>query len=137
MISQLSQDLFEKLSAIPALSGKVGFTIGGKTADPELSRAPLPCAWAVFQGDKPNDPEAPVVPATQAMRCSFCIFLHVSYLDQADLKLQQDLLDSVVRSVRGSETPHGSRWKFEGRRILAVNPDRLIYAVDLSTIAFI
>jgi len=58
----LSADLVTKLLTVPEFEGRVGLSLGGRGADPNLLKAPIPLAWPVMEGCKGIDPPSGKVP---------------------------------------------------------------------------
>jgi phage gp37-like protein len=138
MIAEQAQDLYSKIVSVPGLAGSVGLALGGKATDPNLAKVSLPAAWVVFTGDKPIEPDYPVVPKIQSVLVSFSVMVFVAYDSQSDLiSNQYPLLDSCVTAVHGTDSPAGTRWKFEGRSCKLINPDRLGYELKFTVNAMI
>lgn len=134
MIGELANDLFEKLNAIPALSGKVGLAVGGHKADPGLSSAPLPLAWVLFHELDPTDELRGGQATRQSMRCFFRVFVIAEYASQEGLvSTLYPLLESCMKSIRGTEAPSGTNWHLEKMGLTQMNPDRLYHELRFST----
>ncbi len=133
-LAACSQDVFAKVSAIPALSASTGLTVGGQEPDPGLTKIPLPAAWVLLSeftnqntGQLENLP-----PRLSNVLLQQTVMLHVPYTSQSDLiNVQIPLMESVVQAIQG--TPVGTsgaasqRWNLHSGKLSGINPDRMIY----------
>ncbi len=133
-LAACSQDIFAKVSAIPALSATTGLTVGGQEPDPGLTKIPLPAAWIVLSeftnqntGQLENLP-----PRLSNVLLQQTVMLHVPYTSQSDLiNKQYPLMEQVIQAIQG--TPVGTsgaasqRWNLHSGKLTALNPDRQIY----------
>ncbi|MHB1266289.1 MAG: hypothetical protein ACYCY2_01655 [Acidithiobacillus ferriphilus] len=135
-IANSAQDIFTKVSAIPALSASTGLTVGGQEPDPGLTKIPLPAAWVLFSdatnqntGQLENLP-----PRLSNVLLQQTIMLHLPYKSQSDLiTVQLPLLEAVINEIQGTTIGTSGvasqRWNFHSAKLAALNPDRLIYRV--------
>lgn len=144
MIAECATDLLARVQAVAALAGRASLSIGGRSADPGLLKAPLPIAWVVYSGDQAD--EAPygssgqggpgMVPASQVMLTNWRVIVYVNYASDADLIANQyPLLEAVVEAVKttvtdpagGLEAPSGHRWRYAGQKAAVLPNDRMAY----------
>ena len=132
MLAECVTDLFNKVNAIPSLAATVGLTIGGKAPDPGMTKVPLPAAWVISKAAASTlDKGAPVVSRNLPCLLNFAVLLYIPYTSQADLVTNQlPLLESVIKSVHGTDSPAYERWAFNGYQLEALNSDRLIYRIE-------
>lgn len=133
MIDLYTNDLVEKLKAVPAFGGRVGATLGGTEADPTLSNIEVPAAWVVFSGLQNRDQRDR---RYQMMDMSFRVVVMLDYgngeSDFVDTQLK--LIDDASQAVRGEIVADtGSMvWNFDGASIVSINPDRIVYELSFS-----
>ena len=144
MIAECAADLLARVQTVTALNGRTSLSIGGRSADPGLLKAPLPIAWVVFGGDQAD--EAPygsssqggpgMVPAMQTMLSNWRVVVYVPYTDDADLlTVQYPMLEAVAAAVKrtvtgtdgGVEAPSGHRWRYTGQKAAVLPNDRMAY----------
>ena len=112
MISQLSQDLLNKIKAIP--SGKLGtspvragLAVGATSIDPFMEKVQLPAVWAVYVGDVQldGDPQGKCGATVQAQ---FVVKVFVEYTSEKDLvDNQYPLLREIANQINGQMGPAG------------------------------
>jgi hypothetical protein len=132
VIASAASDLAERLSAVPALSGRVGMSLGGRGSDPAMTKVPLPAAWLVLAKHTPVDPDTHPVhtPKSQMVAVGFTVLLFFPYAAQEELvSTWYPLLEDIIRAVRGEQTPSGTTWRYGGSSLKVVAPDRLGYEV--------
>jgi hypothetical protein len=134
MLAELASDLLAKVSAVPALEFKTSLTIGGKSADPDLTKIPLPAAWIVMRKEGKD-----VAPHERTDRSGvvdeytlagiWTVTVMVPYTTSEDLiDVQYPLIESVRKAIHKTEGPVGSMgWAYMGQRIALVYTDRLAY----------
>jgi hypothetical protein len=139
MIAENAKDLVDRVRLVSAFEGRAGFAIGGRGADPALTKIQLPAAWAMFGKDQVNEPPygtsqsggfGGMVPMVENVQQVFSVVVYVPYVSEDDLlTVQFPLLKSVVDAVRGEgrPAPSGHRWRFIGQKLAMVYPDRLAY----------
>jgi hypothetical protein len=139
MIADIAADLVERVTSVPALANSSGLAIGGRGADPALTKIPLPAAWIMFGKDQVD--ESPygssqsggrggLIPNGENIQLVFSVVIYVPYVSQDDLlTVQLPLLESVIAAVRdsGRAAPSGHRWRYIGQKLAMVYPDRLAY----------
>lgn len=138
MIAENAANLVGLIRSVPSLANSAGFAAGGKAPDPALTKIPLPAAWVLYIGDKPNEPSTGANPAGQTLTANFVVMLYIPYVSETDLETNQyPLLEAVIQSIRGQQAPKGMKWHYEGQRLASVNPDRLSYEQRYSLTAFV
>lgn len=133
-IANCAQDIFSKVSAIPALAQSTGLTVGGQEPDPGMTKIPLPAAWVLFSeatnqnvGQLENLP-----PRLSNVLLQQTIMLHVPYKSQSDLITNQlPLLESVIQAIQGTTVgpsdAASQRWNLHSVKLVAINTDRQIF----------
>lgn len=135
MIAENASDLLNKIATVSALATSHGLTVGGGKIDPSETKIPLPSAWVLFAAEKEQDQELGMVLKTQTINGNYIVLIDVPFISQSDLISNQfPLLDAVRASIHGTNTPRGFRWKFDGQRLLLINPDRMRYEQTYSAI---
>jgi len=128
MSDAFALDLYTKLATVAALANSAGFGVGGRPADPALTKIPLPAAWVLLGGDDPTDTEGGMVPAMQVLLVEYFVMLYVPYVSQDDLiNVQFPLLRAARTAIHATDAPNGGRWLYQGQRLAGTNPDRLCY----------
>jgi hypothetical protein len=138
MLAELASDLLDKVRTVPALEAKTSLTIGGKSADPDLTKIPLPAAWVVMRKEgKDTSPydrtDMSGVVDEYTLAGIWTVTIMVPYTSDDDLiDTQYPLLESVRKAVHKTEgdieSADGSmRWAYMGMRIALVYTDRLAY----------
>jgi hypothetical protein len=148
MISENAADLVARVSSVAGFEGRAGLAIGGRGADPAMTKIPLPAAWIMFGKDQVD--ESPygssqsggrggLIPNGENVQQVFSVVIYVPYLSQDDLiSTQFPLLEAVIAAVRdnGREAPSGNRWRYIGQKLAMVYPDRLAYEQHYTLDAF-
>lgn len=138
MFAEAAQDLLTQVQTVAALAEATGMAVGGRDIDPSMSKLPLPAAWVVLTQDRSNDPMTPVNMGGQTLLVTYSVLVYVPYTSQSDLITNQlPLLESVIKAVHGHLTPTGHKWRYEGQRLVLVNPDRLGYEQRYSLPMFV
>ena len=141
MISQLSQDLLNKIKAIP--SGKLGtspvragLAVGATSIDPFMEKVQLPAVWAVYVGDVQldGDPQGKCGATVQAQ---FVVKVFVEYTSEKDLvDNQYPLLREIANQINGQMGPAGSmRWKYDGQTLDEITGNRVVFDQRYSIVA--
>ena len=132
MIAESINDLYGRLSAIPALASSIGLLVGGKAPDPGLAKMPLPAAWVLSDAaSNTEDNRQSQVPLNVTSKLTYLVMLYVPYTSQQDLIANQfPLLELVINTVHGQTAPSGQRWYWKDYKLVLVNPDRLGYRVS-------
>ena len=128
------QDIFTKISALPALASSTGLTVGGHAPDPGMTKMPLPAAWVLFsEADNQNTGQLLNLPPRQPnVLMQVTVMLHIPYTSQSDLiAVQYPLLESVVAAVQGTSvgTSQSARLNLHSVKLSALNPDRKIFRI--------
>lgn len=148
MIAENAADLVARVTSVPALANSAGLALGGRGADPALTKIPLPAAWIMFGKDQVDESpygssqsggRGSLIPNGENIQQVFSVVIYVPYLSQDDLlTVQFPLLESVVAAVRGNgqAAPSGNRWRYIGQKLAMVYPDRLAYEQHYTLDAF-
>lgn len=133
-IASAAQDIFTKISALPALAASTGLTVGGQSPDPGMVKIPLPAAWVLFsEADNQNVGQLLNLPPKQPnVLMQITVMLHLPYKSQSDLiTVQYPLLESVVTAVQGTSVgkSESARWNLHSVKLSALNPDRQIFKI--------
>ena len=132
MIDKCANDLYTKVQAIPALASAAGLAVGGKESDPGMTKIPLPAAWILaHNGVTTLPPTDGQVKQKTTAQLVYVVMLYVAYTGQSDLiNNQLPLLQSVISTVHGTDSPTGERWAFKDYKLTLVNTDRLAYQIQ-------
>lgn len=136
MIADFTQDLIDRVSAVPVLAGKVGTMISGTDLDPLMLQAPAPFAYIIFSGDDPVNGEQ-AGRKYQQVKLVFTVAVFQDYTDVTKLMTEVfPTLDAVAASVRGYiGTSTNLIWKYEGQRLTLRGQGRIVYEQQYSIIA--
>lgn len=135
MIAKCAKDLYDKVQAISALASASGLAVGGKEADPGMTKIPLPAAWILaHSGVTTLPPTDGQVKQKTTAQLVYVVMLYVAYISQSDLITNQlPLLQTVISTVHGTDAPSGERWAFKDYQLTLVNTDRLGYRIQFMT----
>lgn len=126
MIDACAQDLLTRIGAIPSLTGRVGFALGGSLPDPGAVKIQVPALWLLHAGLKNTRDTASNLPAPQLI--AMLMFAGVLYIAPTEqISTQLPLLQSVIKAVQGQLSPTGERWFVSSGKLLSFNVDRLSY----------
>jgi hypothetical protein len=135
MIAENSAHLVSLIQGIAVLSKSTGLAAGGRTPDPGLLKIPLPAAWVLYAGDKPNEPQTGFNASNQVLTANYVVMIYIPYISAADLEANQyPMIEAVIQAIRGQQAPKGQRWRYEGQKLSVVNPDRLAYEQRYSVV---
>lgn len=141
-ISELTEDLVEKISTISSLNDRVGTNVGGTEIDPYVIDGETPFCWVVFDGDGTNDTEKRGY-GSQRIIYTFAVAVVLEYSDQTHmLQTNYPLLESIIAGIRNT-TPNingiNSSWIYDGQRLVGTIPQkgRIIYEQYYSIFGFI
>lgn len=136
MIKELTQDLINKVIAVPAFENRVGTNVGGTLADPSMADAPVPFAWIVYGG---STPEGETGQQYREVLYLFNVNVIIKYgNDQADLLNNQfPILEQVQQAVAGTKALSNSdNWQYLGDNLEAVLENRMIYTMRFAIIGY-
>lgn len=132
MISELTQDLINKIKTVAALQNRVGAAVGGTEADPTMANAPTPFVWVIYGGDVPA---GEVGKSHREVSYQFRAMLTVQYgLGEADLlDVQLKTLEAIPEAVSGKDSiQYAGKWEYEGSELTTILADRLVYLLTFS-----
>ena len=136
MITELSQDLINKIITVPALQQRVGAAVGGTKSDPTMAQAPLPYAWVVFGGSQPiSDGDGGQRYRREVY--NFAVIVGISYggTEEDLLETQLPVLEAIAQAAHGQESfKFADLWEYTGADLKSVQTDRLIYQLGFSII---
>ena len=136
MIKELTQDLINKVIAVPAFENRVGTNVGGTSADPSMVTAPVPFAWIVYGGSSPVGELGR--PAREVLYL-FNVNVIIKYgNDQADLLNNQfPILEAVQQAVAGTQALSNSEnWQYLGDNLEAVMENRMVYTMRFAILGY-
>ena len=140
MISELTQDLINKIKSVPALQGRVGAAVGGTEADPTMANAPLPYSWVIFGGSTPTGESMSDGPKQYwIVQYQFTIVTGIAYgVSESDLLDNQlPVLEAIEKAVAGTKAfKYADLWEFQGADLAKIDPDRMIYQLKFSVNGF-
>jgi hypothetical protein len=140
MISELTQDLINKIKSVPALENKVGAAVGGTEADPTMANAPLPYSWVIFGGSTPTgDSLQDGGQQYWLTQYQFTIVTGIAYgSTEADLLNNQlPVLEAIEKAVAGTKAfKYAGLWEFQGADLAKIDTDRMIYQIKFSVDGF-
>ena len=140
MISELTQDLINKIKSVPAFNFRVGAAVGGTEADPTLANAPLPFAWVIYGGSQPTGEQSENGKRYRETSYLFNVVIGIGYGNEADLlNTYLPVLESTQQAVAGSEVSGVSNaglWEYQGERLDNVEPERLTYSISFSVTGY-
>jgi len=133
-ITHISQDIVDKIKAIPEFGGRVGLAVGGGEYDPINRELTRPAAWVVFTGVPVTDA---VEPAVQMVGVSytFVVKLLIDYnTEQQLIGTDLPLLENTIVAVKGTDiTGLGfHRWSFTGMALESLDVDRMVWVLNFS-----
>lgn len=133
-VGDLCKDLVNRIGELSAYGGRVAVTLGGTEADPTLANLETPNAWIVFHSSQNTGKEGQ---RWQEVRFNFNVIVALPYSqgesDFTDIQLK--LLEDTAQAVRGNlPNPNGSNlWMYDGCMLLSVDPDKVHYQLNFST----
>jgi hypothetical protein len=140
MISELTQDLINKIKAVPAFQGRVGAAVGGTEADPTLANAPVPFAWVIYGGSAPTGEQYEGGKRYRETSYLFNVVIGIGYGKEADLlNTYLPVLEATQQAVAGFEVSGVSNaglWEYQGERLDDVQPARLTYSITFSVTGY-
>ena len=133
-LEKVCRDAVAKLKAIPEFGDRVGFSIGGQEFDPNLYKAPHPCAWVLYMGGENQDDENVCGPISEK---NFTILVLHDYV--SDEKLFTDVMPLLakVQALHGEypidvntsgDVVGAGRWNWRSESFVEVSSDRIVYA---------
>jgi hypothetical protein len=134
MIKELMQDLQTKLTTVAALSGKVGFQLGGTDTDPNLTETPLPYAWIIFGGKTPGGQEQGSGHRWRIDAYTFHVILAIGYgMTDVNFLTKLKIVEDAAQAVAGtSAISNTDLWEDVGAELKSVYPNRLVYQLSFS-----
>ncbi len=131
MIADLTTDLLTKLKAIAGnpfgTTPRVGLAVGGKEADPMMTKVAKPAAWVMFTTDENIDPTTTTILCSPSVKYNFIVKIIMDYgTENAIVTTNYALLDTVRNAIHASTGPKGAQWKYEGQ-VLEELTNRMIY----------
>lgn len=136
MITELTQDLINKIISVPQFQNRVGAAVGGTENDPTLAKAPLPYSWVIFEGSQPVNAEEGGS-KYRLVRYGFTAIVGIAYgvSDQDLLTNQLPIFEAVEQAVSGTEAHKmASLWEYHGVELTKIDPDRMVYRMHFSAI---
>lgn len=136
MITELTQDLINKIITVPALQNRVGASVGGTENDPTLSQAPLPYSWVVFGGSQPTGDTDNGKKYRQELY-NFAVIVGIAYGNSESdlLNNQLPVLEQIAQAVHGQDSfKYADLWEYTGVDLKKIETDRLIYQLGFSII---
>lgn len=132
MIAELTQDLIAKLKAIPSnpfgvTNKRVGLAVGGKEADPMMTKLVRPAAWVMFVTDENVDTTTSMIVCAPSVKYNFIVKIIMDYTTEAEITSTNfALLDTVRNAIHATAEPNGAQWKYEGQQLEELT-NRMIY----------
>jgi hypothetical protein len=140
MISELTQDLINKIKSVSALQNRVGAAVGGTEADPTMSQAPCPYAWVIYGGSQPTgDSMAEGGRKYRMTMYDFTAVVGITYgISDTDLLNNQlPVLEAIQQAVAGTEAiKYADLWEYKGEDLAKIEPDRMIYQLKFSIVGY-
>ena len=136
MITELTQDLINKITTVPALQNRVGAAVGGTSSDPTMAQAPVPYVWIIFGGSSPTGDTQNGRKYRQEQYL-FNVVVGISYgTTEDDLLVNQlPILEQVQQAVAGlNPYKYADLWEFQGVNLAKITADRMIYQLEFSVI---
>lgn len=140
MIRELTQDLINKIKAVPAYGNRVGAAVGGTEADPTMSNATTPFAWVIYGGSAPTGEQYEGGKKYRETTYIFNVTVAIGYGKEADLlNTYLPVLEATQQAVAGLEVSGVSNaglWEYQGENFELVTPDRMVYTMRFSTVGY-
>lgn len=140
MIRELTQDLINKLKAVPAFQNRVGAAVGGTEADPTMANAQVPFAWVIYGGSAPTGEMREGGKLYRETSYLFNVTVAIGYGNEADLlNTYLPVLESTQQAVAGEQAEglsNAGLWEYQGENFELVTPDRMVYTVRFSIIGY-
>jgi len=133
-LGKVCLDAVTKLKAIPEFENRVGFSIGGQEFDPNLYKAPHPCAWVLYMGGENQEDENVCDPVSEK---NFTILVLHDYVSDDELFNNVFPLLSKVKALHGDypidpdtngELIGAGKWNWRNESFVEVSTDRIVYA---------
>lgn len=136
-ISDLAKDLISKIGALTPYGGRVAATLGGTESDPTLANQTPPFAWVVFHSSQNTGKQGQ---RWVEMRFNFQVVIALPYSQgESDfLDNQIKLLEDTAQAVSGTPNKLGSSslWIEDGWTLISIDPERVHYQLNFSTVGF-
>lgn len=131
-ISVITQDIVDRVKAIPEFGGRVGLAVGGQEIDPINVELHRPAVWVIYVGDDIiSDNE--INSCFEIIKLNFVVKILVDYDNETNLiGTHLPLLHKVVGAVKGNEPIYGSNWIYDGQGLEALEPSRMVWAQSYS-----
>lgn len=139
MISELTQDLINKIKSVSAFENRVGAAVGGTEADPTMSGAPLPFAWVIYGGSQPTGEMREGGKVYRETSYLFNVTIGIGYGDEADLlNTYLPVLEATQQAVAGSNSgvSNAGLWEYQGDQFELVTVDRMVYTLRFSIVGY-
>lgn len=136
MISELAQDLINKIRTVPELEDRIGLVVGATDSDPQLSKAPLPYGWILYDASAPFNGDGTGHKYRQEIY-GFSILVGIEYGGtETDLLTNgYPLLESIAQAVHGQDSvPRADLWDYHGCECITRQTDRLIFRLHFSVV---
>ena len=137
MITELAEDLINKIKTVPSLQNRVGAAVGGTENDPTLAQAPLPYSWIIYGGSAPIGSSNEGGKTYRQTQYLFTVVVGISYggAESEFLANQLPVLEAIAQAVNGTEAfKYADLWEYQGEELSQIQPDRMIYKMDFSII---
>jgi hypothetical protein len=140
MITELAQDLINRIIEVPAFEQRVGMMVGGTEADPNMTKSPFPFAWVIYGGSAQAGEAREGGKVYRETKFLFNVSIGLKYgISEADiLNNQLPVLEAVQQSVAGQKPfDRVGRWEYDGESLDALTPDRMIYTMRFSIVGYL
>ena len=143
MISEVAEDLINKIKALPSESLgtnpiRVGLAVGATAIDPFMEKVQLPAVWAVFVGDT-STTTGPEGQCGSTVVLNFVVKVFVQYDTQSGLlDTQLPLLHEIAKQINGMPGPVGTKkWKYEGQTMDELTGNRIVFDQRYSIVSIL
>lgn len=133
MISELGQDLLNKIKAIPSQKlgtnpVRVGLAVGATSIDPFMEKVQLPAVWAVYVGDNNNN-GSQQGQCGEMLTAQFVVKVFIQYTTEKDLlDNQYPLLREIAQQINGQAAPIGAmKWRYDGQSLDEMTGNRVVF----------
>ena len=139
MISELTQDLINKIKVVPAFENRVGAAVGGTEYDPTMSKAAVPFAWVIYGGSQPTGEQREGGKTYRESTYLFKVTIAIGYGKEADLlNTYLPVLEATQQAVAGKDTglSNAGLWEYQGENFELVTPDRMVYTMTYANVGY-
>lgn len=134
IIETATQDLVDRVKAIPEFGGRVGLAIGGTDIDPINRDLEQPFAWVFFTNAAVID-GSKISTKFASIAYSYIIKVVIDYGSESELiSTGLPVLEKTISTIKGNQI-NGlamQSWSFDGMTLEDFDKDRMVWVINVS-----